>query len=51
MPIVEVDGNMAICDGGGGPLGHPNEYISLAVPGIVETCKYCGIRYTQKKKE
>jgi uncharacterized Zn-finger protein len=50
VPIVEVDGNMAICDGGGGALGHPLEYISLARPGAVEYCKYCSLRYTSKKK-
>jgi uncharacterized Zn-finger protein len=50
VPIIEVDGNMAICDGGGGALGHPLEYISLARPGAVEYCKYCSLRYTSKKK-
>ena len=50
VPIIEVDGEMAICDGGGGALGHPLEYISLARPGSVEYCKYCTLRYTQKKK-
>lgn len=48
---IEVEKEMAVCDGGGGALGHPVEYISLARPGSVETCKYCGLRYTQKKKE
>jgi NADH dehydrogenase (ubiquinone) Fe-S protein 6 len=47
---IEVDGEMAICDGGGGALGHPLEYISLARPGTVEYCKYCALRYTQKQK-
>jgi NADH dehydrogenase (ubiquinone) Fe-S protein 6 len=46
-PVVEVDGDMAICDGGGGALGHPIEYISLARGGI-EYCKYCSLRYQQK---
>ena len=44
-PIVYVDGERAICDGGGGPLGHPLEYISLQRPGVVERCKYCGLRF------
>jgi len=51
IPIVEVDGEMAICDGGGGALGHPLEYISLQVPGSVEYCKYCSLRYTKKNPE
>jgi uncharacterized Zn-finger protein len=48
VPIIEVDGEMAVCDGGGGGLGHPNEYISLARPGSVNACKYCSLRFTQK---
>lgn len=48
VPIVEVEGEMAICDGGGGALGHPLEYISLKRPGEVERCKYCGLRFASK---
>mmetsp|Transcript_49528 Transcript_49528/g.55306 ORF Transcript_49528/g.55306 Transcript_49528/m.55306 type:complete len:134 (-) Transcript_49528:176-577(-) len=48
VPIVEVEGEMAVCDGGGGALGHPLEYISLQRPGIVERCKYCGLRFGSK---
>jgi NADH dehydrogenase (ubiquinone) Fe-S protein 6 len=48
IPIVEVEGEMAICDGGGGALGHPLEYISLQRPNVVESCKYCGLRYSSK---
>jgi NADH dehydrogenase (ubiquinone) Fe-S protein 6 len=47
-PIVEVEGERAICDGGGGALGHPLEYISLQRPGVVERCKYCGLRFASK---
>mmetsp|Transcript_16153 Transcript_16153/g.46188 ORF Transcript_16153/g.46188 Transcript_16153/m.46188 type:complete len:128 (-) Transcript_16153:137-520(-) len=47
-PIVEVEGERAICDGGGGALGHPLEYISLQRPGVVERCKYCGLRFSSK---
>lgn len=57
QPIIEVEGNMAVCDGGGGALGHPLEYIKLGkradygddfkeedgVP-----CIYCGLRYRSK---
>ena len=44
-PVIYVDGEQAICDGGGGALGHPLEYISLERPGVVERCKYCGLRF------
>lgn len=43
--VIYVDGERAICDGGGGALGHPLEYISLQRPGQVERCKYCGLRF------
>jgi NADH dehydrogenase (ubiquinone) Fe-S protein 6 len=51
MPVIEVEGEMAICDGGGGALGHPLEYISLKRPGAVEYCKYCSLQYTKKVKK
>jgi len=47
-PVIYVEGESAICDGGGGPLGHPLEYISLHRPGVVERCKYCGLRFGSK---
>ena len=37
---IEIDEMMAACDGGGGPLGHPKVYLSLAPAGSVE-CPYC----------
>jgi NADH dehydrogenase (ubiquinone) Fe-S protein 6 len=40
---------MAICDGGGGGLGHPLEYISLSYPDSINYCKYCSLRFTKKK--
>lgn len=46
--MIEVEKDMAICDGGGGALGHPVEYISLARPGSVGVCKYCALRFQQK---
>ena len=60
QPITEVDSDMAICDGGGGALGHPLEYIKLGhrmdynenVIGEREEdgvpCIYCGLRYRMK---
>ncbi|KAJ3815956.1 NADH:ubiquinone oxidoreductase kDa subunit [Lentinula lateritia] len=32
-PIRVVEGRKAVCDGGGGPLGHPKIYINLDRPG------------------
>ncbi|CCI10373.1 unnamed protein product [Albugo candida] len=51
LPIVEVEGSFAVCDGGGGALGHPLEYIQLDTVERYEpqTCKYCGIRYKMKE--
>lgn len=48
QPIIEVEGEIAICDGGGGSLGHPIEYISLEVPGAVKACVYCGLKFKSK---
>uniref|UniRef100_A0A7S2EHN5 Zinc finger CHCC-type domain-containing protein n=1 Tax=Trieres chinensis TaxID=1514140 RepID=A0A7S2EHN5_TRICV len=50
QPVIEVDGDFAVCDGGGGVLGHPLEYIKLAhrAPGEAVSCIYCGLRYTKK---
>merc|ERR1712072_1038333 len=43
---IKCKTSTARCDGGGGPLGHPVEYIQLntkrAEP---QTCKYCGLRF------
>mmetsp|Transcript_10106 Transcript_10106/g.17781 ORF Transcript_10106/g.17781 Transcript_10106/m.17781 type:complete len:124 (-) Transcript_10106:33-404(-) len=50
VPVIEVDTDVAVCDGGGGSLGHPLEYIQLNTsdPTIPEVCKYCGLRYRKK---
>ncbi|KIM48209.1 hypothetical protein M413DRAFT_224901 [Hebeloma cylindrosporum] len=45
-PIRLVQGRKAVCDGGGGPLGHPKIYINLDQPGP-RPCGYCGIRFEQ----
>jgi uncharacterized Zn-finger protein len=37
---IEIDEMRTACDGGGGPLGHPKVYLSLAPAGRVE-CPYC----------
>lgn len=51
VPVIEVEGNLAVCEGGGGSLGHPIEYITLdKVNNSNEpsTCIYCGLRYRSK---
>ncbi|KAJ7244791.1 zinc-finger domain-containing protein [Mycena haematopus] len=46
VPVNMVDGRRAVCDGGGGPLGHPKIYINLDLPGP-RSCGYCGLRFEQ----
>eukprot|EP00978_Attheya_sp_CCMP212_P047001 scaffold421184_cov56-Attheya_sp.AAC.6 len=49
QPVIEVEGHMAVCDGGGGALGHPLEYIKVGhMHGSVKKCIYCGLKYKQK---
>lgn len=48
---IEVDSNVAICNGGGGALGHPVEYIKLLVSDEdagPQVCKYCGLKFVRK---
>lgn len=50
VPVIEVDGELAVCTGGGGALGHPIEYMTMVRESDKpETCKYCGLRYQMKK--
>lgn len=51
VPPIEVEANVAICNGGGGPLGHPVEYIKLLVSDEgagPQVCKYCGLKFKRK---
>ncbi|KAN0100612.1 Zinc-finger domain containing protein [Tylopilus felleus] len=45
-PIRIVHGRKAVCDGGGGSLGHPKIFINLDQPGP-RSCGYCGLRFEQ----
>lgn len=48
---IEVDADVAICNGGGGALGHPVEYIKLLVSDEdagPQVCKYCGLKFLRK---
>mmetsp|Transcript_4414 Transcript_4414/g.8979 ORF Transcript_4414/g.8979 Transcript_4414/m.8979 type:complete len:123 (-) Transcript_4414:2298-2666(-) len=52
VPPIEVEGDMAVCDGGGGALGHPLEYIKVGNRGGEPvSCIYCGLRFKQKGGE
>ncbi|KAJ7900338.1 ubiquinone oxidoreductase 20 kd subunit [Mycena olivaceomarginata] len=46
VPVNMVHARRAVCDGGGGPLGHPKIYINLDLPGP-RPCGYCGLRFEQ----
>jgi len=37
---IYIDGMVAACNGGDGPLGHPRVYLNLAPAGRAE-CPYC----------
>ncbi|GBG24246.1 NADH dehydrogenase ubiquinone iron-sulfur protein 6, mitochondrial [Hondaea fermentalgiana] len=51
IPPIETDKETIVCDGGGGSLGHPVEYIQVdRVTFGPSTCKYCGLRWIAKKK-
>lgn len=43
-PVTFVPGRLATCDGGGGALGHPLEFIKLDSP-YPAVCKYCGAKF------
>nr|SVE76192.1 EOG090X0NBY [Daphnia hispanica] len=44
VPPKEVESRIVSCDGGGGPLGHPQVFINLDQPGN-HSCGYCGLRF------
>jgi NADH dehydrogenase (ubiquinone) Fe-S protein 6 len=46
IPVIQVEKRIAVCNGGGGALGHPRVYINLD-DGQVQTCGYCGLRFQQ----
>lgn len=51
VPVIKVKSDLAVCDGGGGVLGHPVEYIQLKkFKEGPETCKYCGLRYIRDEE-
>ena len=49
VEVIDVAGGTAVCDGGGGALGHPVEYIQLnTVSDEPAVCKYCGLRFRMR---
>jgi uncharacterized Zn-finger protein len=48
--IIEVDGTVAACNGGGGALGHPRVYLNLGSAGQIE-CPYCSRLYVVRGKQ
>jgi NADH dehydrogenase (ubiquinone) Fe-S protein 6 len=40
QPIHYIDDRIAVCDGGGGPRGHPKIFINVDKPGS-HACGYC----------
>ncbi|YAA61751.1 zinc-finger domain-containing protein [Niveispirillum fermenti] len=43
---IYIDEDTVGCDGGGGALGHPLVYLTLAPRGEID-CPYCGRHYVQ----
>lgn len=41
---VYVQKESVSCDGGGGPLGHPNVYLKIGETGDV-FCPYCSVQF------
>ena len=46
---IVVDSNVAACNGGGGPLGHPRVYLNLGADGSIE-CPYCSRQFVLRGK-
>ena len=44
---ITIDGTVAACNGGGGPLGHPLVYLNLGSAGRV-CCPYCSRVYVNR---
>ncbi len=44
---VEVEDVKVVCDGGGGPLGHPRVFLNMGDKREID-CPYCGKRFVLK---
>ncbi|KAI1437721.1 hypothetical protein GGR50DRAFT_22472 [Xylaria sp. CBS 124048] len=47
QPVRWVHERVVVCDGGGGPGGHPRIYINTDKPEIA-TCNYCGLPFANE---
>ncbi|KAF3927690.1 hypothetical protein ABW21_db0203746 [Orbilia brochopaga] len=47
QPIRFVKDRVVVCDGGGGPLGHPKIFINVDKPEVVP-CGYCGLPFAHE---
>ncbi|KAK3987923.1 hypothetical protein QBC44DRAFT_113039 [Cladorrhinum sp. PSN332] len=47
QPVRWTHDRIVVCDGGGGPAGHPKVYINLDKPQI-EPCTYCGLPFAHE---
>jgi uncharacterized Zn-finger protein len=45
---IYIDETVAVCNGGGGPLGHPRVYLNLGAVGKVE-CPYCSRLFVNRE--
>ena len=48
LEIIECEGKRVVCDGGGGPLGHPRVYLQMG-EGSEITCPYCSRQFRLKE--
>ncbi len=46
IETVRAASGTVSCDGGGGALGHPRVYLTLAAQGVVD-CPYCSRRFVR----
>ncbi|KAG4440113.1 hypothetical protein IFR05_004410 [Cadophora sp. M221] len=47
QPVRWTHDRVVVCDGGGGPLGHPRIFINTDKPQIC-MCEYCGLPYANE---
>jgi uncharacterized Zn-finger protein len=48
LEIVEAEGTVVRCDGGGGALGHPAVYLNMGDKEAID-CPYCSRRFVRKR--
>ncbi len=46
---IVVETEVAACDGGGGSMGHPRVFLSLADKPAID-CPYCGRRFMHQSE-